>query len=101
MTDDAFSWKEIDQALQELVAFHQENLLKCGRRIIPHLTSDDMLQPNDFPELEFHPHFRYEEGVLSGIQTVQMALWALKKQSAKVATDFKTTESTEDTKTRH
>jgi hypothetical protein len=30
--------------------------------------------------LEFNPHFRYEEGVLAGIQTVQMALWALKKE---------------------
>jgi hypothetical protein len=27
------------------------------------------MQPNDFPELENHPFFRYEEGVLEGLQS--------------------------------
>lgn len=75
------SWQEIDQLLKELIQSHQAHLLKCGQRIIPCLTTDDLLQPNDYPELEYHPHFRYEEGLLAGIQTVQMALWALKKQT--------------------
>jgi cell envelope opacity-associated protein A len=65
------------------VQFHQSQLLKCGRRIIPHLTPEDLLQPNDYQELEHNPHFRYEEGVLAGVQTVQMALWALKKQETR------------------
>lgn len=73
-------WNEIDQLMKELVEFHKNQLLKCGRRIIPHLTSEDILQPNDFLELEFNPHFRYEEGVLAGVQTVQMALQALRKK---------------------
>jgi cell envelope opacity-associated protein A len=77
------SWEEIDRLLQELVQFHQSQLLKCGRRIIPHLTPEDLLQPNDYQELEHNPHFRYEEGVLAGVQTVQMALWALKKQETR------------------
>lgn len=76
-----FSWEEIDQLVKDLIQFHQTQLLKCGRRIIPNLTPEDLLQPNDYHELEFNPHFRYEEGVLAGIQTVQMALWALKKQN--------------------
>jgi len=74
------SWDEINSLLMELVRYHQEQLLKSGRRLIPNLTSDDILQPNDFPELEFNPDFRYEEGMLGGIQTAQMALQALKKQ---------------------
>jgi hypothetical protein len=73
------SWEEIDWLIKELVQFYQKQLLKSGQRIIPHLTMEDLLQPNDYLELEHHPYFRYEEGVLSGIQTVQMALWALKK----------------------
>ena len=72
-------WNEIDKLLCELVAFHKNQLLKSGRRILPHLTSDDILQPNDFKELEFNPEFRYDEGILAGIQTVQVALAALKK----------------------
>lgn len=80
MTKADLFWHEIDQLLNELLEFHKNQLLKNGRRIIPHLTSDDLLQPNDFHELEFNPHFRYEEGVVAGIQAAQIALWAFKKQ---------------------
>lgn len=76
------SLERIEQLLKELIQFHQTQLLKCGRRIVPHLTPEDLLQPNDYHELEFNPHFRYEEGVLAGIQTVQTALWALRACTA-------------------
>ncbi|NGX57325.1 MAG: hypothetical protein K940chlam3_00215 [Chlamydiae bacterium] len=58
----------------ELLEGQREKLLKLARRIEPHVTHDDLLQPNDFPELENHPEFRYEEGVLHGIQLTIMAL---------------------------
>lgn len=73
-------WEEIEQLMAELVNYHQVQLLKSGRRIIPQLTPEDILQPNDYPQLENNPYFRYEEGMLSGIQTVQMALRALKNK---------------------
>ena len=75
------SWNEVDELISQLLQFHQAQLLKVGRRLIPHLTSDDLLQPNDYLELENNPHFRYDEGVLAGIQTVQMALWSLRKKT--------------------
>lgn len=68
----------IAELLQELEEGQRKALFATGRRIVPNLTHEDLLQPNDYPELENHPHFRYEEGVLAGIQTVQMALQALK-----------------------
>lgn len=83
MKERALSWQEIEELMQELVVYHQEQLLKTGRRIVPHLTSDDILQPNDFPELENNPHFRYEEGILCGIQIVQSALQACMSSSDK------------------
>ena len=45
-----------------------------GRRVVPTLTPEDVLQPNDYPELENHPEFRYQEGVLAGIQEAISAL---------------------------
>lgn len=74
------SWNKIEELLQEIVDQQRNHLLKCGRRIIPTLTPEDVLQPNDYRELENHPHFRYEEGILAGMQTVQMALSALQKE---------------------
>ena len=65
----------------ELIALQRKKVLNCALRIIPHLTEDDILQPNDFPELEMNPHFRYEEGVLEGLMTARMAYLALSKQN--------------------
>lgn len=67
---------EVFALIQQLIDQQKAKLLASGRRIVPHLTPDDLLQPNDFPELEFHPHFRYEEGILDGLQVVQTALLA-------------------------
>ena len=52
-----------------------------ARRIVPHVTEDDLLQPNDFPALEMNPHFRHEEGVLDGLQVAKMALLAKAKRA--------------------
>jgi hypothetical protein len=60
----------------ELIEQQKNKLLASGRRIVPHVTSDDLLQPNDFPELENNPLFRYEEGILDGLQVAKAAFLA-------------------------
>lgn len=73
---------EIERLLHELKERQNGEILRTGRRLIPQLTSDDVLQPNDFPQLENDPHFRYEEGVLSGILMAEAALRAFFKDRA-------------------
>ncbi len=63
----------MEQLFEELVSQQQEKVFKFAQKIIPHITKEDVLQPNDFPELENHPLFRYEEGVLEGMRTALMA----------------------------
>ncbi len=67
----------VEELLTELIEQKKDSLLHTGRRIVPTLTPEDLLQPNDYPELENHPHFRYEEGILAGLQ---MALAALRAE---------------------
>lgn len=67
-------WDEVQKLLGELEFYHNSKLMQFGRKIVPTLTQEDVLQPNDFPELENNPLFRYEEGLLAGIRTAQMAL---------------------------
>jgi hypothetical protein len=74
------SWNDVEILFADLVKYQQEQLLKLGRRIIPKLTPEDVLQPNDYPELENNPHFRYEEGILAGMQSAQIALRAMKNK---------------------
>lgn len=63
--------------LEEIISQHRERLLACAQRIVPHVTEEDLLQPNDYIELETHPEFRYEEGVLEGLLTARMALLSM------------------------
>ena len=63
----------MDEVFEDLINYQKEKILSFGRSIIPYLTQDDLLQPSDYPELELNPIFRYEEGVLEGLLTAQMA----------------------------
>ncbi|MDN3507656.1 MAG: hypothetical protein P0S94_01905 [Simkaniaceae bacterium] len=57
----------------EMIAQQQGKLLKLAQEIVPHVTPDDLMQPNDFPALEAHPLFRYEEGILEGLYAARTA----------------------------
>lgn len=75
-------WMAIENLLEEIRIMQEKALIEYARRIVPNLTSDDLLQPNDYPELENNPNFRYEEGIFSGIQSIQMAIRSLKQDFA-------------------
>lgn len=66
--------------LEELCNLQRKKLLRIANEIVPYVTSDDILQPNDFEELENHPVFRYEEGVLQGLETALSAILAYEKE---------------------
>jgi hypothetical protein len=66
-----------EKTLTEMIEQEKSALLKTGRRIVPTLTPEDLLQPNDYQELENNAHFRYEEGFLAGLQAALTALRAL------------------------
>lgn len=75
----------MEELFDEMIASQQAKMLQFARRILPYLTPDDLLQPNDFPQLENHPHFRYEEGILEGLQTARMAYIALMRDKEKIS----------------
>ena len=68
--------------LEKMVALERERLLSLAKRIIPHATSDDILQPQDFSELEQNPEFRYQEGVCIGLETALAALYAQENEDS-------------------
>lgn len=69
------------KVLEDLIEMQQQLLLKRGQRMIPNLTMDDILQPNDYPSLENDPLFRYEEGVLAGLLSAKIACVAAMRES--------------------
>ncbi|MGE0199147.1 MAG: hypothetical protein AB7N99_05030 [Simkaniaceae bacterium] len=73
--------KPLEELFDELLALQEKKLLHFAIKIIPNITPDDILQPNDYPELENHPFFRYEEGVLKGIHAAKMAVLAWNREN--------------------
>jgi hypothetical protein len=69
----------MEQLFDELIDGQRKKIAKFAQLIISNITADDLLQPNDFPELEQNPYFRYEEGVLEGLLSARMAYLAWKK----------------------
>lgn len=69
--------KKILDLVEEIIDAQKAKLLICGRHFVPKLTFEDLLQPNDYPELENNPHFRFEEGLLKGEESIRAALFAL------------------------
>ncbi len=66
--------EEREKLFEELIQMQRKKMLKLAQIIVPGVVEDDLLQPFDFPDLENHAPFRYEEGVLEGFLTAQMAI---------------------------
>jgi (2Fe-2S) ferredoxin len=64
-----------DDGLGPVEELQREKVLALARRLKPGLTLEDVQNPHDFPELD-DCDWHYEDGVLTGIQTVRAALRA-------------------------
>lgn len=74
---EALSWQTIEETLQRMEELQTKKVLDLARRLKPGLTLEDVRNPHDFPELS-DPDWHYADGVLAGIQSVTIALRALK-----------------------
>lgn len=63
----------MNDLIESMIQNQQAKLLELARIYRPYLGPEDLLQPNDYPELENHPLFRYEEGILAGMQMIKIA----------------------------
>ena len=60
--------------LEVMISQQREKLLRLAREISPHLTPEDIRNPQDFPDLVQDPVFNYEDGILTGYLSVESAL---------------------------
>jgi O-acetylhomoserine/O-acetylserine sulfhydrylase-like pyridoxal-dependent enzyme len=67
--------------LLEAIRLQKKKLMEAAEQLVPHITEEDLLQPNDFPTLENHPFFRYEEGVLEGLLAALTTFRATRKEA--------------------
>jgi hypothetical protein len=72
------AWSAVEQLVTELEELQRQKVLGLARRLRPGLTLEDIRNPHDFPELD-DPDWQHEDGVLTGIQSVLMAIRARRR----------------------
>lgn len=72
--------RELFDRILSLIEAMEENqkqkVIDLARRLKPNLTAEDIRNPHDFPDLD-DPDWHFEDGQLTGIQSVRFALRAL------------------------
>jgi hypothetical protein len=74
------TWQAAEQLTTEIEGLQKHKVFALARRLRPGLTSEDIRNPHDFPELG-DPDWQFEDGVLAGIQTVLSAIRARLRES--------------------
>jgi hypothetical protein len=72
-------FEAIDGEVAAIEDVQARKVIELARRILPHLTAEDIRNPHDFPDLN-DPDWQYEDGVLAGVQSVRIALRALRNR---------------------
>lgn len=67
---------DFEALFDAMIAQQRAKVLAIARAINARLTEDDILSPQDFPELADNPRFNYEDGLLAGLLSAQIALRA-------------------------
>lgn len=71
----AISLVDLEALLVDMETLQERKVVDLARRLKPGITADDIKNPHDFPELD-DPDWHYEDGVLTGIQSVRSAVRA-------------------------
>jgi 8-oxo-dGTP pyrophosphatase MutT (NUDIX family) len=66
--------------VEGMEALQREKVVALARRLKPGLTAEDIRNPHDFPELN-DSDWHYEDGVLTGLQSVLMALRSREREN--------------------
>jgi hypothetical protein len=76
----ATTWRDVERLVLELEGLQRGKVLALAGRLRPGLTTEDIANPHDFPELG-DADWQYEDGVLAGVQSVLAAVRAKARES--------------------
>jgi hypothetical protein len=62
------------QLFERMISQQQAKVLRLAREAVPHITPEELRNPHDFPQLREHPTFEFEDGILSGLISAQVAV---------------------------
>jgi len=65
-----------EAVFETMIEQQRAKVIRLAREAVPHISTEDVLNPHDYPELKAHPTFEYEDGLLAGLLSAQMAFRA-------------------------
>jgi hypothetical protein len=72
------AFRRIFELLEAMQEIQRAKVIELARRLVPHITAEDIRNPHDFPDLN-DPDWHFEDGQLTGIQGVLFALRSLSR----------------------
>jgi hypothetical protein len=66
----------VDLLMLELITLQEKKVLELANKIHPGLSSEDIRNPHDFPDLIADSGWNFEDGILSGLKSAHVALRA-------------------------
>jgi hypothetical protein len=66
--------QETEKILGDLIQLQRKKVSRLAEELGARLTAEDILNPHDYPELIKSPRFNFEDGILAGLLSAQMAL---------------------------
>jgi hypothetical protein len=63
-----------EKLFDQMIEQQRAKVFQLARQAVPRIGPEDVLNPDDFPELKAHPTFEYEDGILAGLIAAQVAL---------------------------
>jgi hypothetical protein len=73
------SWDAVERLLAEMATQQEAKVLHLARRIVPHVTAEDLRNPHDFAPLVESAEFNYEDGILAGLRAAEVAVRAARR----------------------
>jgi hypothetical protein len=75
-------WDDVERVLDEMTRAQEEKLLALARRLVPHVTPEDLRNPHDFAPLLESAEFNFEDGILAGLLSAAAALRVTRRDTA-------------------
>jgi hypothetical protein len=64
------------QLYERMISQQQAKVLRLAREAVPNISPEELRNPHDFPQLKEHPTFEFEDGILAGLISANVALRA-------------------------
>jgi len=72
----------VEQLLDEMIGQQVAKVFALARRLVPHVTQEDLLNPHDFAPLAESAEFNFEDGILAGLRAALLAVRAARRGEA-------------------